>query len=89
MRSEEILFCFFALLFLKGGTFGLECREVDVVFTWVNGSDVGHLKNLVEFYKKTELFGELSSSRFRDLGTLKYSLSLGESSLSHSRHLFG
>ena len=51
----------------------LACGEVDVVYTWVNGSDPRHLRTLRRFGKDGR-DREPSASRFRDYDTLRYSL---------------
>ena len=47
----------------------LQCGNVDVVYTWVNGSDPVHLKQLARFKESS-----VQDGRFRDYDTLRYSL---------------
>jgi hypothetical protein len=65
----------------------LECDKVDVVYTWVNGSDPVHVRNLKKYKRdrsKDEenfffvhffsCFSLDSEGRYRDYETLRYSL---------------
>ena len=46
------------------------CKNVDIVYTWVNGSDPEHFKELSKFKK----FHPNDARRFRDCGTLQFSV---------------
>ncbi|KAM9955710.1 hypothetical protein ACTFIW_002350 [Dictyostelium discoideum] len=48
-----------------------ECEYVDLVYTWVNGSDPKHFATKQKLKNKNQ---RVFASSFRDIGTLKYSL---------------
>ncbi|KAN0042738.1 hypothetical protein ACTA71_012661 [Dictyostelium dimigraforme] len=55
-----------------------ECEYVDLVYTWVNGSDPKHMNDHIKTRKNLQK-NDMSVNRyipssFRDIGTLKYSL---------------
>eukprot|EP01112_Ceratiomyxa_fruticulosa_P002707 TRINITY_DN1288_c0_g1_i1.p1 TRINITY_DN1288_c0_g1~~TRINITY_DN1288_c0_g1_i1.p1 ORF type:complete len:360 (+),score=34.21 TRINITY_DN1288_c0_g1_i1:262-1341(+) len=52
------------------------CKEIDVVYTWVNGSDPNHIKSRMERSATAadKRYAFPSNSRFRDMGGLQYSL---------------
>ncbi|KAN0042739.1 hypothetical protein ACTA71_012662 [Dictyostelium dimigraforme] len=49
-----------------------ECQYIDLVYTWVNGSDPKHTEALKDRVNDSSI--EVRQERFRDVGTLKYSL---------------
>ncbi|KAM9980685.1 hypothetical protein ACTFIY_002994 [Dictyostelium cf. discoideum] len=53
-----------------------ECNFVDLVYTWVNGSDADHMetKKQVIFNLTGEQIQDFEPHRYRDIGGLKYSL---------------
>ncbi|KAK5580131.1 hypothetical protein RB653_000144 [Dictyostelium firmibasis] len=51
-----------------------ECKYVDLVYTWVNGSDPDHLRARIKASNITNEFMFSTSSSYRDIGTLKYSI---------------
>ncbi|KAN0037690.1 hypothetical protein ACTFIV_003043 [Dictyostelium citrinum] len=53
-----------------------ECSYVDLVYTWVNGSDPDHMeiKKQVMFNKTGKEYKDFEPHRYRDIGGLKYSL---------------
>jgi len=56
------------------------CTSVDVVYTWVNGSDPAHIALLKQYNKKWD-------AGFRDYGTLKYSMRSVEKFMPWARNI--
>ncbi|KAM9962147.1 hypothetical protein ACTFIR_005035 [Dictyostelium discoideum] len=60
-------------------TFKPKCKYIDIVYTWVDGSDPVQINKLkkykkIENKKITSIKENVAEGRFRDYGTLKYSL---------------
>jgi len=72
----------------------IDCPEIsepiDIVYTWVNGSDPGFQKQLQKFKAKEEKqkVKELDSRRFHDMDQLKYSLRSVELYIPWARHVY-
>ncbi|EFA79651.1 putative glycophosphotransferase [Heterostelium album PN500] len=51
-----------------------QCEHIDIVYTWVNGSDPVHIQSRVERTGGGSRYSSPGNNRFRDLMGLKYSL---------------
>lgn len=59
------------------------CPEIDIVYTWVNGSDPAHIK------KRKDYLGVSSDGgRYRDIEQLRYSLRSVEKHAPYARHVW-
>ncbi|KAN0043290.1 hypothetical protein ACTA71_010935 [Dictyostelium dimigraforme] len=51
-----------------------ECKHIDIVYTWVNGSDPINIEKYKRYVDYNGRLESITKGRFRDYGILKYSL---------------
>jgi len=69
-------------------SYGPYCSEIDIVYTWVNGSDPELIRQREEFRTINSAEYDASKMRFRDFQTLRYSLRSVEMFVKFYRKIF-
>ncbi|KAM9941304.1 hypothetical protein ACTFIT_007840 [Dictyostelium discoideum] len=54
--------------------FKSDCKHIDIVYTWVNGSDPVNIEKYIKYVDYNDRLESITKGRYRDYGILKYSL---------------